>query len=534
MSTAARFGSAISAAFALLLTPIIGAQAQPQPAAAYRIAGRLVNSLTGAPVPHATVSALSEQDNRVVATTITDAEGNFALTGLAAGKYPLTASRRGFRTASYDEHEEGFNTAIVTGSDQDTEHLLFRLAPGAVIYGTITGDGGDPEQNAVVMLFRRDPAAPARPPVRAEGADTDDTGAYEISDLPAGEYFIVVQARPWYAMHGLGAQPQSAENPLDVAYPITFYDSTTDEAAATPLQVDAGSRTEADISLHAVPALHLTLPRPPHDDKGPGVQVLQSVFGFPISMPSNIESVGRGPWEVAGLPPGHYEVTTNDPPRTTELDASSSMEVNPSSGVPSQPVDGTVRMADGALPTNIGIALTRQDGGGIGLYNPVEKGRFHFDVPPGAWTLSASAIGGGGALGVSIAVKGVPLAGNQITVRDQPLTLDLTLSRSQTRITGFARKGSKPAPGAMIVLVPRDPAAWPSLVRRDQSDSDGSFALLAVPPGRYTVVAIDGWNLDWQDRTVISRYLRAGQTVTISTQAGGQVLLPQPVEAVAP
>ena len=533
MSTPARLGSAISAAFALLLMPL-AAQVQSQPAAGYRIAGRVVNSLTGAPVPRATVSALSNQDNGVVATTITDAEGRFAITGLAAGKYPLSASRRGYRTAYYDEHEESFNTAIVTGPGQDTGHLIFKLAPGAVIYGTITGDGGDPEEHAQVMLFRRDPAAPSRSPVQAGGTGTDDTGAYEITDLPAGEYVIAVLARPWYAMNGLGPQPQSAGNALDVAYPITFFDSTTDEAAATPLQVDAGSRTEADISLHAVPALHLTIPRPRQNDNGPGIQVQQSLFGTHVSMALNIESVGRGPWDVSGLPPGHYDLSLGDPPRTMELDASSSMEVSPASGTPSQPVDGTVRMADGTEPPNIGLTLTRQDGGGMGMFSQLVKGRFHFDAPPGTWTLAAVTMGSGGTFALSIAAQGTPIAGNQIAVRDQPLTLAVSLSRSQARITGFARRDGKPAPGAMIVLVPRDPAAWPSLVRRDQSDSDGSFSLANVPPGRYTVVAIDGWNLDWQDRAVIGRYLRGGQSVTMSTQSGGVVPLPQPVEAVSP
>jgi len=40
--------------------------------------------------------------------------GHFALEGLPAAKYPLSASKRGFRTALYDDHE-GYNTAIVTG-----------------------------------------------------------------------------------------------------------------------------------------------------------------------------------------------------------------------------------------------------------------------------------------------------------------------------------------------------------------------------------------------------------------------------------
>ncbi len=50
----------------------------------------------------------------------------------------------------------------------------------------------------------------------------------------------------------------------------------------------------------------------------------------------------------------------------------------------------------------------------------------------------------------------------------------------------------------MIVLLPKNPAQWRALTRRDQSDSDGSFALRSVAPGEYTVIAIeDGWQLDW-------------------------------------
>ena len=78
----------------------------------------------------------------------------------------------------------------------------------------------------------------------------------------------------------------------------------------------------------------------------------------------------------------------------------------------------------------------------------------------------------------------------------------------------------------MIVLVPRQPSAYRALVRRDQSDSDGSFSLRDVPPGRYTVIAIqNGWKLDWTDRELMARYLSGGVGVTVSDQAGGAVRL---------
>ena len=82
----------------------------------------------------------------------------------------------------------------------------------------------------------------------------------------------------------------------------------------------------------------------------------------------------------------------------------------------------------------------------------------------------------------------------------------------------------------MIVLVPKEPRAYQALVRRDQSDSDGSFSLRDVPAGRYTVVAIeDGWKLEWQRREVIARYLPGGVAVTISEGSGAIVYLTDPV-----
>jgi hypothetical protein len=210
------------------------------------------------------------------------------------------------------------------------------------------------------------------------------------------------------------------------------------------------------------------------------------------------------------------------------------MEVDPASGAPSQPVDGTVRMANGSPPGDLNVTLTQNDSMGEMLNARAAGGHFHFDaVPPGVWTMSAA--NQRATLYVaSVTVGGSTVSANQIPVRDRPLTLIATLSSSQTRITGFAGTDGKPAPGAMIVLVPRDPAAWPALARRDQSDSDGSFSLNDVPPGRYTIVAISGWNIDWQDRNVIARYLRAGQPVTIDAQAGSAVRLPQLVEAALP
>jgi hypothetical protein len=81
-----------------------------------------------------------------------------------------------------------------------------------------------------------------------------------------------------------------------------------------------------------------------------------------------------------------------------------------------------------------------------------------------------------------------------------------------------------------VVLAPRDPAAWQSLLRRDQTDSDGSFALRDVAPGQYTVIAVeDGWSLDWSRPDVMARFLPRGTAVTVTDKSGSLTRLSSPV-----
>ena len=117
-----------------------------------------------------------------------------------------------------------------------------------------------------------------------------------------------------------------------------------------------------------------------------------------------------------------------------------------------------------------------------------------------------------------------------MTLRERGADLVVTLSDAETRVEGFARKDGKGLAGAMIVLLPRNPALWQSLTRRDQSDSDGSFALQNVAPGEYTVVAIeDGWQIDWTSPEAMARYLPGGTSVTVSEKSGTLIHLASPV-----
>jgi protocatechuate 3,4-dioxygenase beta subunit len=521
----------------------------------YRVAGTIVNAITGEHVPRATVAVLNLPQSQIVQTALSDDNGHFSLDKLPAAKYQLTVSKRGFRTAFFNQHED-YNSAIVTGPGQETDQLSFRLTPDAVLHGVITADAGEPVEGARVLLFRKPSKNNSSDQITPAGnADTDDTGAYEFSGLAPGEYLLAVKATPWYAVHphtSQSTQPSrqsEASAQLDVAYPITFYSGTTEEGSATPILLAAGSREEANLSLSAVPALHLTVPLPAGTGPGadrqafvpqvPRTVLHQSVFGTEIST-DEVNSVNYprganqpGEAEFNSVAPGHYQLEEGNPPRTMELNASSSQQIDTAQATPSIQVAIQVRSSAGtALPETRALTLESLDAGHrfIPMQAPPRPGEsFSAAVPPGNWRVLL--ISDNSSLTVlSIAEDGKVHSGNRFTVRDHPLSLVITVTQSATRIEGFARKDNKGIAGAMIILLPQSPQTDHELIRRDQSDSDGSFALLDAAPGDYIVVAIEnGWDLDWADPKVMARYLSLAVPVTIKSTSGKLMRLSQPI-----
>lgn len=518
------------------VSPLL-AQTSPAPAqagATFRIAGTLLNATTGEPAQRATVSVL-DMDNHTVASVTTDAQGLFSIENLTAAKYPLSASKRGYRTAFYDDHD-GYNTAIVTGPDQDTTHLIFFLVPDAVLRGVVTADGGDPVEGARVMLFQRPRASwPDRHDLRVGTTTTDDTGAYEFGGLAEGEYLIAVAAQPWYAIHREAPKSKNVKE-LDVAYPVTYFDSTTSEASATPIAIGKGAREQADIHLHAVPALRIMVNAVRRSDgRLARPELQQVVFGSAVFAESVgfMDALKKGSADFNGMAPGHYELTIGDPPRIVDLDASASSVVEADAGNPMLAVAGTVRLANGEpLPEESHLVLVPQNGtmSHVGQSAAIRNGNFKVAaVAPGTWSVAVDARGKVRPV-VGIGTGSTVHAGNTITVRDQELNIVVVVGQGTALIGGMVQKDGKGFGGAMVVLVPREQADLETLARRDQSDSDGSFSLRDVVPGRYTVVAVeDGWNLDWQAPGALARYLPHGTAVTVQDNSEATVHLAGPV-----
>lgn len=510
------------------------------------IAGVVVNAATGAPLDRVEVRLFTPgAPGEQVGASLTDASGAFRFSGLPEGKYRLEASRRGYITGGYQDHN-GFSTAVVTGPQQDTSHLRFPLMPFGVIDGTISDDNGDPVADAQVRLFRQAEFQGEGRIVSVGQQMSDDRGTFEFPELRPGSFFICVTATPWYAFRP-APQTDSSGNPLpddqqptsplDVAYPVTFYPNATDSSGATPIPVRGGDRLQINFSLHAVPAVHIRVQLPVQPREGGSIatpQLTQDAFGTPLNLqiypqPSFRRGGQMTSFEYSGVAPGHYEFRQGG--STVPLDARSNVSTAAPAPVTEVEVTGKVAMAaGGALPAHVTVFARRVSGGEpfvrtSGIQN---DGSFSLHgVAPGTYEVSVR--GGSGALVVSLmAASGGEVQGDRVTVGSDPVLLAATLARGSATINGFVQRGGQGVGGVMVELVPDDPSATPDLIRRDQSDSDGSFTLRRVVAGNYTLVAIDdGWTLEWAKHDALSAYL--GQGVKVHVGDDEELQLPSPV-----
>src|SRR5260370_13715523 len=182
------------------------AQAQPRnisqssDPAVYKIAGTVVSKADGHPLARARIFIRQARDQQKFQSMVTSDGGQFEFSGLPAGKYSLEGTKRGYISAGYDQHDQ-FSTAIVTGAGIDTEGLLLRLAPAAVITGNVLDEAGNPFRRAMLILYYYDHSGGVHKIYQFRNAQADDQGVYEITPLMPGTYFLSATATPWYAVH---------------------------------------------------------------------------------------------------------------------------------------------------------------------------------------------------------------------------------------------------------------------------------------------------------------------------------------------
>ena len=536
----------------------------PRPKETYRISGVVVDALSGQPLTSAEVSLLvgSTPPQEYVASQVSGPEGEFAFENLAAGKYTLNAQRRGYAPQAYLQHEN-YWTGITVGTGLNTSEIRFPLQPSASISGYVLDENGEAVRGASVMLLSQSIEEGKRATRMKESATSDDEGHFRFGHLLPGNYLVGVNAVPWYAggievprFDGRELAPdferlvdapdveQTADivvqDPsLDMIYPVAFFSNARDIPGASIITLQAGDAETADIRLQAIPAIHARVRVPGGSlSNVPDFNVSRELGeGIVLPVQPRIYSQGRDYAEITGLPPGRVmvvsstqngETTIN---RSQSLELSQDMELDPSQGAGELRVTGFVKKADGAHEFgNASIQLRNIATGEMEAVEISQNGEFSFQGMPGKYELLYSEPGW---VARTIKATDAKVSGTTVELESgKEARLEVAVEQANGSVSGIAMKDGKPQEGVMILLVPQDLENNLRLIRRDQSDSDGSFALRAVMRGSYTVVAIEeGWNLEWTNPEVLAQYLAGGTKVdVVKGEVSGIKVTVQPAE----
>ncbi len=527
--------------------------AKPQ----FHVTGVVLRADTNVPVSRCHLSMRPEgQDagrrrgspNSDLLTVDTDPQGRFAFDLPAEGSWQLSASGTGYRTQFYNEHE-GFSSAVVLRSGLPAPSLVFHLEPDSTLSGFVRDEAGEPVRSA--LLFLQLATQVQAGGGRRQRAMTDDRGHYEIAGIAPGSYRISVQATPWYTT---GGQAKAGDPVFDVVYPLTWYPGVFEADAAGEINLNDGEAKQADFNLLPIPAGHLRLVEPPRRDpsmplSGPTIQRIENgpVPGVLTQMSAS------GQLEIGSLAPGLYSVNQPQPDgqvSTSFVHVSAGATVSLSATDSAGTADITFHIAgddrSGRLQINLtdtvsGSVFTSFSGGSFGLRRrpPLQDNAAvetaaaerRLSVPAGRYQVTLE--GDSELYLTSMALKAKPVAGRIVTLPGGPAALTLNVARGRANVSGHATFAGRPVEGAMVLLVPTSfgQAGAIDLVRRDQSNTDGSFELADVIPGDYILLAIDhGWSINWHDLSTLSRYLLQGVPLSLQPQSR----LQQEIAAQAP
>jgi hypothetical protein len=499
------------------------AQMPPKAGGSYRIAGTVVDGSSGKPLALTEVTIGLIEGKSLRETYATGADGRFSFEGLPAGKYQVSAKRRGYVAQSYKGHDD-YWAAIVVGLGQNSDDVRFAMTAGASIGGRVFDERGDAVRDGRVLLLQEVTSGGRRRLTRSHSAELNDLGEYRFWHLEPGAYVVVVMAQPWYAQF-YGVNPAAEEVRLgdidtNVVYPVTFYPGAMDAEAAGRITLTAGEGATADVALAPTAARTLSTKSESDDPKARigSISAVQYIAdGITEDVTTYLDS-GLGTLTLHGLPPGRVDVTWVTGTGKNAQEHFKSVNLSDrDAGSLSAPtvIRGVVEGVAGAKVAGTNVDL-RFDGGKK-TYSAVvgAKGEFEFreELVRGMYTIEVPQLAD-----AQLGVRATGASFFDGSMEIQPgrdVELKITAGRA-ARVRGRAVKNGAGAEGVFVALVPEKFEDENDLMRVGESDSSGAFELEKIVPGRYRLIAVeDGWDADWRSVEFLRKFVGQGKELEI-------------------
>jgi hypothetical protein len=265
------------------------------------ISGTVTAEDTSNPLEDVEVTVLSS-DGSYVNDTMTDASGNYSITGLDAGDYIVEFDPQNFVTEGdpvaaylleyYDNQPDEDTADLVTVSESaTTSDIDAALTRGNVISGTVTAeDTSNPLENVEVVIFTSDGSY-------VSDTETDASGNYTTPGLPSGSYIVAFDPQNF-----------STEGEPAEAYLPEYYDNQPDRDAADSIAfISTGDTTSVDAALALGSQISGTVTAEDTSDPIAGIDV--SIYEYcTFRYVTDTETDASGNYTTPGLPSGSYIV----------------------------------------------------------------------------------------------------------------------------------------------------------------------------------------------------------------------------------
>lgn len=509
----------------------------------FTLTGTVVDSVTGDPIRKALVQVYAGQRRMA----FTGDDGRFQLDGIPAGSYSVTAQKPGY--FSQQELLRGGVTPVEVGPKAGS--AIVKLTPEAVLSGKVTSVNGTPLEHVSLRLNYIDIREGRRRWDFKGTTMTDEDGRYRFAGLRPGNYYV--SAAPYTPLPDTMLEP---DEPPKSGYAGAYYPGVPDLASASPLQLAAGEKGEANLTLSEVPVYAISGTVSGYaPNQGVALQVFDQSG---VQVDQGIQfSPENGRFDVRAVAAGNYvikAISSQGPNQTVRAEVRFTLSADLHNlhlvltPAPSIPV--AVQMESVAQRPQNAAAITRPVAAGppvsvrlTGAGPGTSEVYASYDSPDAPQTLSFRNVEAGRYSAiidareswyVASAVYGqTDLLSDDLVLTPgaPPQALNIVLRNDSASIAGTVHAPDAFTGTSTIVAVPeRLPKASCGIAYwyppRDKSAEPAEFALDGLAPGDYLVFAFDRIDgLEYTNREVLQKFVSQATHVTLSPNQRAKVTL---------
>jgi hypothetical protein len=499
--------------------------------------GKVIDSATGQGVRKATVTLrCNSNSNGGTYTALTNPSGEFRFDSLQPASCMASAEAEG-----YNFPPGGVVKMFPVASGEQKSGIEISLAPFGVITGKVVDENGEPVVQVSVMAMTYVYNNLHRTLQQIGSGGTDDRGIYRIFDVPAGRYYLAVNAQllPTPSPHVHSLLPEEG-------YARVFYPGVADVTQTSLHTLKAGEQwTGADFKLRKQHTYHIRGRVDPSSQVmragGPMVEYAQCNGDTMMGANTQNAIAGQdGSFDIPGLVPGNYCLMLRDPMRGAialrQLVTVKDADIEGIKLAPPAPfsIKGSVTF-DGAPPVDrnfhLSVLLNSDDGFQQSHAEVAPDLSFQLEnVFPGKYTLTLPQWLQFYAK--SILYGSQDVSNGMIPDAEPGASLTIVLGSDPGEIDGTIQSGSPDSAAPVtIALMPDDAHIGRADLYRIYGNTTGRFSIQGLGPGDYRVFALDGPNNEDAHNPDLLKSLESRATLATVHPNGHEQISLSPIPA---